>query len=134
MAKLVCTVRYSKSAKKLIRTYHIEFEKSDKLEINTTTEDLALRVEKGNPAAKRLIKRWKTERPKNSVPAGEPSDVYIAGPPKPPLVGVTLVSTKRFTASVSMKAEDVAKFQCGYYEAESEHGKKKGFTRYPNAS
>ena len=62
MAKVVCTVRYSKSAKKVTRTYHIEFEKSDKFEINTTTEDLALRVEDEDPAAKRLVKRWKTQR------------------------------------------------------------------------
>jgi hypothetical protein len=122
MAKLVCTLQYSKIARKVIATYHIELEKSDRFEINTTTEDIALKVEEGNPAAKKLVKRLKTQRSAKTVQAQraarEPSDVYIpdhsvksTGPNVP---------MTQFTASFA--TADVAKFTTGFYEADAKSG------------
>ena len=86
MAKIICTVTYSKRAKKVTKTYQIEFEKQDKFEMNTPNEDLALEVEHKDPTAKKLIKRWKTQRSTKAAAARstaqEPSDVYIVDPVK----------------------------------------------------
>jgi hypothetical protein len=129
MAKVVCTVTYHKRAKKVTRTYHIEFEKSDRLEINAATKDLALKVEEGNPAAKKLVKRWKTQRSPKAIQLqeGVPSDVYIVEPEKE--VAAPSKPMTKFTASFVMPTAELAKFICGYYEADPEPGEEE-FTPY----
>ncbi len=134
MAKIVCTVTYNKRAKKVTKTYQIEFEKQDTFEMTTPTEDLALEVEHKDPAAKRLIKRWKTQRStKTGVArstAQEPSDVFVLDPVKQKTPPKNPVAMKTFSASFTVPAAQVAKFICGYYEADPKLGEKE-FTPYP---
>jgi hypothetical protein len=134
MAKIVCTVTYNKRAKKVIQTYQIEFEKQDKFEMRTPNEDLALMVERKDPAAKKLVKRWKTTRNAKTVAARstdrEPSDVYIVDPAKQNTPTGNPVPIKTFPACFTVPAAHVAKFICGYYEANPKAGEKE-FTPYP---
>jgi hypothetical protein len=135
MAKVVCTVKYNKKAKKVTRTYHIEFGKSDTFEVNTPNKELALMVEDENPAAKKLVKRWKRQRSSTSlVPADEPSDVYITGHPVKPRADRPAVHMTKFPASFTVPTAGLAKFICGYYEAHPKPGEKEGFVRYPRGA
>ena len=135
MAKVVCTVKYNKKAKKVTRTYHIEFEKSDTFEINTPNKELALKVEDDDPAAQKLVKRWKTQRNATSLaPVHEPSDVYVPDHPVKPRASLPAVHMTKFTASFAVPTAGLAKFECGYYEADPEPGEKEGFTRYPRGA
>ena len=134
MAKVLCTVTYNKRAKKVTKTYQIQFEKEDKFEIRTASEDLALKVEDGSAAAKKLIKRWKTQRSAKTLAArstaGELSDEYIVDPVTQKKPGIQPVEVTEFSASFAVPTAALAKFICGYHEAGPEPGKKE-FTPYP---
>jgi hypothetical protein len=128
MAKIVCTVTYSKRAKKVTKTYEIEFEKQDTFEMKTPNEDLALEVERKDPAAKKLIKRWKTQRSAKAAAARstaqEPSDVYIVDPLKQKTPTKNPVAMTKLSASFSVPTARLGKFICGYYEVDSKSGEK----------
>jgi len=130
MAKVVCTVTYHRRAKnvkdRVTRTYEIQFEKEDTFEIQTATRNLVLKVEHADAAAKKLIRRWKTQR-RTNTPPGELSDEYNLDLAK--AKGVR-PKTTTFSASFAVPTAAVGKFQCGYYETNPKTHKKE-FEQYP---
>jgi hypothetical protein len=137
MAKVVCTVTYHRRAKnakdKVTKTYEIQFDKRDKFEIKTATKNLVLKVERGDPAAKELIKRWKktqriTNQPTSPDKPSELPDELILDPVDAKILGVKPKETK-FAASFAVPTAAVAKFRCGYYETDPKT-RKRAFEQY----